>query len=384
MEPLTPHGTEPFSYAVGRLFHEDVGVVVQMLARQRLLAECRPGRPGRPAGSSRKALVVSNPGGSLPLLETFSQNTAKELVNGGYQTTTLWGRDVNKEDLRRLLPEQDIFLWEGHYNTLVKEYCMHEWTEPLRPALVFLQSCLALSESKAQPFLERGAFSVIGSSTRTYSGSGGACSLAFFDALLYEGQSLGGSLRQAKNFLLAYSLLKEKRLGKDARLTGANVRSAWAFTLWGDPTLKLPAPDKTEDALAPVRHQVHGNTIEVALPDTAHSKAVTALYKAQMLPNQRLAGLLTKARDEGRQRLVPFLFAEVHLPKGPADKTPRLTSRLPANRWVFCWDQRRQCGYLLIEPRAKDREAIRFHVDWSNQPSAISSQPEKLMLTADD
>ena len=55
---------------------------------------------------------------------------------------------------------------------------------------------------------------MVGSSTRTYSGSGGAFSLAFFNALLYDGQSLGGSLRQAKNFLLAYALLKEKRLGR--------------------------------------------------------------------------------------------------------------------------------------------------------------------------
>src|SRR5262249_12775674 len=232
-----------------------------MLARQRLLTENR---------SPRKALVVSNPGGGLPLLETFSQNTARELGNGGYQTTALLGRDVHQDDLRRLLPDQDISLWEGHYNTLVKEYQMHEWTEPLRPSLVFLQSCLALQESKAHPFLQRGALGVVGSSTRTYSASGGACSLAFFDALVYEGQSLGGSLRQAKNYLLAYALLKEKRLGKDAKLTGANLRSAWAFTLWGDPTLKLPRPDQPEDVLAPVRHRVHGNTIVVSLPETAH------------------------------------------------------------------------------------------------------------------
>src|SRR5690349_22932401 len=42
-------------------------------------------------------------------------------------------------------------------------------------------------------------------------------SLAFFNAMLYENRPLGGCLRQAKNFLLAYSLLKEKRLGKNAK-----------------------------------------------------------------------------------------------------------------------------------------------------------------------
>ena len=54
---------------------------------------------------------------------------------------------------------------------------------------------------------------VVGSSTRIYSATGGAFTLAYFDALLYDGQSLGGALRQAKNFLLVYALLKEKLSG---------------------------------------------------------------------------------------------------------------------------------------------------------------------------
>jgi hypothetical protein len=353
MEPLTPTGTDPFTFATGRLFHEDPGVVLQMLARQRLLT----------SAAARKALVVSNPGGGLPLLETFSRSTAKELYNGGYQTAAMLGSEVNKDDLRRLLPEQDIFLWEGHFSTL-RDYGLADWDEPLRPSLVFLQSCLALQESKALPFLQRGALGVVGSSTRTYSGSGGACSLAFFNALLYEGQSLGGSLRQAKNFLLAYSLLKEKRLGQNAKMTGANVRSAWAFTLWGDPTLKLPRPDQPEEALAPVRHQVHGNTIVVSLPEVAHDGTISGRFKAQIPPNGRLAGLVTKTVEEGQQRLVPFLFAEVSLPRAPAGKTPRLSSRLPSSHYVFCWDKWRRCGYLLITPRSKDLEEIRFHIDW--------------------
>jgi hypothetical protein len=357
MEPLTPTGTDPFSFATGRLFHEDPGVVLQMLARQRLLTG---------AGVARKALVVSNPGGGLPLLETFSRSTAKEFFNRGYQTTAMLGDEVNKDDLRRLLPEQDIFLWEGHFSTL-KDYGLADWDEPLRPSLVFLQSCLALQESKALPFLQRGALGVVGSSTRTYSASGGACSLAFFNALLYEQQSMGGSLRQAKNFLLAYALLKEKRLGKNAKMTGANVRSAWAFTLWGDPTLKLPRPEQPEEALAPVRHQVHGNTIVVSMPEATYDKAVSTKYKAQIPPNGRLAGLVTKSPDEGKQRLVPFLFAEVSLPKAPPGKTPQLRSRLPASHYVFCWDRRRQCGYLLITPRSRDQEEIRFHIDWEDQ-----------------
>ena len=144
--------------------------------------------------------MVSNPSGGLPLLETFSRNTTQELRNTGYETTALFGHEVNPDGLRELLPQQDIFLWEGHYATLMKEYKMNEWTEPMRPALVFLQSCLALSDSKAQSFLQRGAVAVLGTSTRTYSASGGACALAFFNALLYDHQTIGGSLRSASQW----------------------------------------------------------------------------------------------------------------------------------------------------------------------------------------
>lgn len=366
MEPLTPAGTDPYSFAVGRLFHEDPAIVPLVLARERLLGgTSSKGEKPRP-----RALVASNSAGSLPLLETFSRNTAKEMENRGYQTTMLLGSAVNPDELRRLMPAQDIFLWEGHHNTLIKEYGFAKWTEPLRPSLIFLQSCLALRDYKVQPLLERGAVGVVGSSTRIYSGSGGAFTLSFFDALLYEQNSLGGALRQAKNFQLAYALLKEKRLGGDARMTAANLRSAWSFTLWGDPTLHLPPPSAPEDALAPIRHKVHGNTISLLLPDSPHEKAVTSKYRAQMMPNGRLAGLLCKDPEEEGPCLVPLVFAEVELPSAPAGKTPRLHSRLPASNWVFCWDGRRRTGFLLVKPRAKDSGALRFHIDWESPETA--------------
>jgi hypothetical protein len=368
MEPLTPSGNRPFSFATGRLFHEEPGVVPLLLARQRLLE----GAPG-----PRKALVASNPGGGLSLLETLSRNTAQELRNAGYETTALFGNAVQGDELRKLLTHHDLFLWEGHHNTLIRDWDFPSWDEPMAPAFVFLQSCLALKEPKVQLLLSRGAVGVVGSSTRTYSGSGGACSLAFFNALLYDEQTLGGSLRQAKNFLLAYSLLKEKRLGKGATRTGANLRAAWAFTLWGDPTLKLPPPEAAGSGLPAIRHEVTGRTIVLALPEEAHDKVTTDKYQARMAPNGRLAGLVRKGKDEDGHPLVPFVFAEVHLPKGRPGQVPRLSSKLPATHWVFCWDERRRCGYLLATPRARDTRELRFHVQWQatetaeRQPAAV-------------
>jgi Peptidase family C25 len=354
MEPMTPAGDKPCSFAVGRLFHQDRNVIALMLARQRLLEQEK----------APQALIVSNPGGGLPLLETFARYTAQEFKNAGYDTTASIGHSANKAEAKRRLPEATIFLWEGHKSTLLGSYGVHQWQEPLRPSLVFLQSCLALTEPTAQPFLERGALGVIGSSTRTYSGSGGAFALAFFDTLLYDGQPLGGSLRQAKNFMLAFAELKKRRFGEDSKLGGANIRTAWAFTLWGDPTVQLPRPTPPDGALATVQHVVKGDTITITLPSEMHDKITSAKYQAVVPANARLAGLVRKQEMADQHKLVPFTFAEVLLPRAVPGKTPRIQTRLPETHWVFCYDDRCQRGYLLVTPRASDHGELKFQVVW--------------------
>jgi hypothetical protein len=359
MEPLTPSGNQPFTYAIGRLFHEDRAIVPLMLARQQMLLDSR-----RPL----KALVASNSGGSLSLLETFSRNTIEALRQAGVETTTLIGNKVSRDEVRKQMSLHNLFLWEGHSGTLMNDYEFPTWDDAVPPTFVFLQSCLSLTEPRVGSLLRRGAFAVLGSSTRTYSGSGGATSLAFFNAVLHEDRPVGDALRHAKNFLLAYALLKEKRLGKGATRTGANIRSAWAFTLWGDPTLKLPVPSRADDdcCVPFVRHEVQGNAIIVSRPDKAKVPVQTDKYRTELLPNERAAGLVKKEKIDDRRPLVPFVFTEVHLPRGRMGQTPHLSSRLPSNRWVFCWDERRRRGYLIITPRPQDTEEMRFHVRWES------------------
>jgi hypothetical protein len=362
LEPLTPCKSEPYSYAIGRLFHDDRTVVPLMLARQRLMAE---------QTGPRRALVASNPGGGLNLLETLSRNTSQELRNAGWDVTTLFGNDVTAPVLRRQMVGKDLFLWEGHHNTLIKEWGFSKWDEEMPPTFVFLQSCLALMDYKVQPLLARGAVGVLGTSTRTYSGSGGAFSLAVLNGLVYEDRPLGDSLRQAKNFLLAYALLKQKRLGGQAVRTGANHRAAWSFTLWGDPTFRLPGPPRPHSALPPVRHEVTGNTIVIDLPGEWHGKVTCSRYQVEMPPGARLAGLVRRPREEKTHPLVPLLFAEVHLPRARAGLTPRLRSRVPGRQWVFVWDERRRTGYLLVmAPRPAGGE-LRFRVEWSGASMAV-------------
>lgn len=359
MEPLTPEERATYTFATGRLFHADPAFVPLILARQRLLP---------PDGSPRRAIVASNPGGSLPFLETFSRTTAREFTNRGFETTALFGDAVTAGELRRQLPHNDLFLWEGHHNTLINEFKFNEWDEPLPPSLMILQSCLALTEGKAVPLLERGAVAVVGSSSRIYSATGGAFALAYTDALLYDRQSLGGALRNAKNFLNAYALLKEKRLGESVRLTGANQRSAWAFTLWGDPALRLPLPSEASELRSAVHCSVKGSTVTMRVPAAVSKRSATVPLMVPYRPNGRLAGLIRTTDDE--RELVPLLFAEVSLPNAPDGTLPEFHCKLADTRHVFCWDERRKVGFLLVMPRSSDEHEIKFRVTWKTEDPA--------------
>ncbi len=359
VEPWLPEGDDLISLAAGRLFHADRAVIPLVLARQRLL-ERTPGPP--------KILIASNPGDGLPLLETFSRNTGRELENAGWKVTGRYGKtDLTPKELREMLPQQDAFLWEGHYRTLVDHFEMPKWTEPLRPSLIFLQSCLALNPDEAALLFDRGAAAVVGTPNRTYSGSGGALTLGFFDSLAYDGRPVGASMRHAKNFLLCYADLKAKRLGAAAKMGGANKRAAWTFTVWGDPTLKMPKPVPPKDALTALSCEVVKNRLTLTLPEKRYPPTEVGVYRAEMWPGGRLAGLFTTDEEDAR-RLAPLAFAEVRLPDGKDGHTPRLTSKVPGRNWVFQWDARRRVGYLLVVPREKDDKGMEFTVRWDADP----------------
>src|SRR5262249_1663148 len=91
-------------------------------------------------------------------------------------------------------------------------------------------------------------------------------------------------------------------------------------------------------------------------------EARTNDYLARRPPGARLAGLVYRAKEGAPQKLVPLVFAQVHLPRGRPRQTPRLRSKLPATRRAVLWDARRPRGYPLALPR--DRAELRFHVEW--------------------
>jgi hypothetical protein len=126
----------------------------------------------------------------------------------------------------------------------------------------------------------------------------------------------------------------------------------------------MPHAEAPEQAVAPVKHVVIGNTIVVTLPDETHDKIDTPRYQAVVPANARLAGLVRKQDMVDQHKLVPFVFAEVLVPKAVPGKTPHIRTRLPETHWVFCYDDRCQRGYLLVTPRASDHGELRFQISW--------------------
>ncbi len=126
-----------------------------------------------------------------------------------------------------------------------------------------------------------------------------------------------------------------------------------------------------------MRHEVQGNTIVLKLPPEHHDKVSTAKYQVEMYPNGRLAGLCRKEDDADGLPLVPFVFAEVALPHGRPDQVPELHGKLPSSHWVFSWDARRRCGYLIAVPRGKDSDELRFTVHWKDEGGRMKDEPDK-------
>ncbi len=356
VEPWIPRSKSALvTIGSGRLYNPDRAGVAMMVARAKMLNEAK----GPP-----RVMIASNPGDGLPLLETFSRNTARELENAGCKVTGYFGRfNLNETQTRKVMAENDYYIWEGHNGTVRGRFGVGRFQDPMRPSIAFVQSCAELNAQVAGPLFDRGVAGVIGTPNRMFSGSGGSYVLAFSDALAYEGMSVGAAMRHAMNYMLIYAELKEKRLGGDARLGGANRRAAWTFCLWGDPTVHLPPPAPAKDALPRLKTTATKSAITMKMPEQRYPTTEVSPYRAEMWPGGRLAGLYAFDEEDGK-RLFPLAFAEVAIPDAPAGKTPHVSSRVPARNYVFKWDARRKVAYVLLLPREKDVEDVEFRLHW--------------------
>ena len=237
---LTPEAGEPFTFATGRLFHADPGMVALILARQRLLP---------PDGSAAHgAWWPAIPATACRCSKRSPASAPANSSNRGYKTTALLGDSLSARQLRIRLPDADVFLWEGHHNTLIKDWGFVAWDEPLRPSLMFLQSCLALTEEKASPLFDRGAVAVVGSSSRIYSATGGAFSLAYLDGVLYDGpvarrSAAAGEELSARLQPAERQATRDHRPSSAGQTFGRRGRSRSGATR----RCELPAPARADD-----------------------------------------------------------------------------------------------------------------------------------------
>ncbi len=337
VEPFTPPFGELTEYAVGRLVGPNPEQLLLQLARTRLARQ-------QPLAH---AVLVSNPGGSLPLLQCCSQQSAAEL-EAQQVTTRQWFGPANTHapGVRADLPMADLFVFEGHQETLTDTWKFSDWNEPLRPGLTILQSCRSLQANTVLPLFKRGMAAVVGTSTRTYSASGGAFATALINGLLQKGVSLGAALRRAKNFLLVYAAWKQARLGKQATMMGANYRAAWSFALWGDPDWqpRLPAAATTPTCPWQITPEPDGSyRVAITLPESTHAIAVGP-YQATWYPGTIPAGLV-RIRDHYKEPLA-FLFVEFVGTNWT--RPPLVQTAVPDRDWHLAWDKRRQVGYLFV------------------------------------
>ena len=295
------HG-QPQDYAVGRLVAEDVSRGSAVLARQ-----LAPGP--RPLG---RVTFLSNADQVFALGETIARSTVNELRNAGVKVNASYREAITTASIHEAMRKAGLLVWEGHARDLTLEERGGIAVERTPPYVV-LQGCYTLDRSDPFILLDHGTDAIVATSAAIYSASGSAFARALFDSLLYGGTDLGTAVRNARNFLLAVTKLKQQRGHADWTKT---YRAALAFALWGDPTARpaLPAP---APGVAPATWQVGEQQLALSVPARRLDTAAAGPYVAQPVPRAMLAGLISGHGDKQGRTLKELFFAAVTVPDGP-------------------------------------------------------------------
>jgi hypothetical protein len=344
----------PQDLIVGRIAAEGVGQGSATLARQ---------LHRQPRTRQRPAVLFSNADRIFPLGETISRTTAAEFRNVGVPVRAYYGDEVTTELVSRSLTETDLLVWEGH----TRDLTLGERggvAAIAAPEVVVLQGCHTFDRSDPFILMEKGTVALLGSSTAIYSAPGSALARAFFDALLYERADLGTAARNARNFALALAQLQRMRGHGDWRKT---YRAALAFSLWGDPTLRLhikPARPK----IAPVQWTAGDGGLTLTIPGRQLGTVSVAGYRARPSSRAMLGGLLLREKDSRRRPLKDLYFTVQE-----AGAAQPLTACAPARGWdvVSLYAPRTETLTVLARP------------DWKMLGQAPSRRPFVFPLAAE-
>jgi len=225
-------------------------------------------------------------------------------------------------------------------------------------ALVVIQSCSSLQNEATSLAIESGSCGVVGSVTSIHSASGSSFVKAWSDAVVYRRATAGEAMRDARNYLLLVSKLKEAR-GHTER--SKVLRVALSFRLWGDPEAIVLPEIKGKPTRLPVTGRIQGRDVKLQIPRRKLPEVKTAKYVARSFPNSQVAGIVKRLKDKSYRRLMPLYYLRLDR---PADLDMANWRRLIRDsqadtRAVFSTDPLGRYVYVVYFPdEEKSRESI--------------------------
>jgi len=329
---------QPCVYRVGR-------ITGSTLASASLLAANGQSRKAVSATAVPTAWMMANVGEkNLPLLECLARSAERNCAAHGWQMATYFGSQNGPIKTAPFLAA-DLIIYQGHTADLGKFTAVHQQLATLPPSLFLLQGCFTLREAETLNLLQSGAAGAVGATSNMFSASGGAFASVFLDAMLSR-RDAGSSLMVARNYLLALTLLKEKRGHQQA---GKPLRAAMTFSLLGDPTWEPRGNAPTAPTFRGVRAERKGPRVDLHIPAAWLEESHAGPYLADIPMDGQLAGIYTANpfKSDYRQ-LVPLYFAVLPIENWHGDGPPQVSSTLAPAEWVSLWDARNRWLYLLV------------------------------------
>ncbi|MGA1824242.1 MAG: hypothetical protein ACMUIP_06205 [bacterium] len=380
-------------FGVGRIPFNQLAEASDLIARtqlcERLSVKQKP-----------SVLMIANPDteySDLPLCETICRLTAEEFKNRKIPIDEFYGKEAGDPLLLDSAVKAALIIFEGHIydmtlfdrasdcfairedfdpsnvqydpqslldnhgDSMEDSYVEEELDASIIPVLmernlegqplVILQSCHSFEEEIPDRIFSIGGSGVIGSVSNIHSASGAAFIKAFCDGLLYRGDTVGEALRDARNYFLCLTQLKEKRGHKEQ---GKVLRVAYSFRLWGDPEMKMGF-DRAGNTRRPTisAQWTDSKEITILTPHRTLPRVETLCYSARIFPQSQTAGIVKSLKNNPDQRkIMPLYFFRLPHPPGfhITDTTTLKTGEGEAARSSFLNDPLNRSLYMLYFP----------------------------------
>lgn len=309
----------PQDFVVGRVVADNAVIASLNLARRLHGPPLRKGRP---------AIFLANADQVFALGETISRATVQDLQNVGVPVRAFYREDVTPEVSQQSLAQTDVLVWEGHPRDLTLEE-RGGIAVDVAPQIVVLQGCYTLDRSDPFILIEKGTQAIVATSAAIYSASGSSLARAFLDRAVNDGTDIGTALRDARNYLLAVAHLKRERGHQDWRKTW---RAALAFSLWGDPFMKLPLRpgkptqsqsqwrfvDAAGDPTPPATRRsapapLAAPALELTIPKARLRPISVGKYRASPPPRAMLSSILWREEGDEHRSAIELFYTSAKI-----------------------------------------------------------------------